>query len=897
MFSRFKMGLASVLIVLLCLVTGATADDTLKPLKWAILIDLSRSNMTLDSFNTSLHTFRSKMLGTGAGATLFANEPIILNSDGNLITALTVVTDTLNHPDTIPDVLFLAETADVSLSVVDVMKKYAVAESVLYVSVHSSNANICDPDRNPRMVCMVPRDMLNVRALLEVASSQLKWDSMSMVFNNNEYGLGVQSTVGGQVQAASTTPTIVSQVFMDPHSDDASDDEMVRTMMKSKPVGIAAFLREAQMRRLRDALVRTNHSNTFIIGSREALNLMSSLTAVIAHKAIVSGPWGAVFASAYTSVSSLLAKGYFTSTLTIDDFGAFIVSHLFDGMTMIEQAGGISSMAALRATTFDGFTGTVAFDTVYYQRVEMEFSLMTADFPIGDALVTWYLQSYSSTSVITNPAPASTAAMVPLSPLMSVTVCMTSPATCSDTQMMVAMLYVLLEYNAATELNSSAVSFLPVAINTGNSGVNGLSSLIPIARTCTVLTGPGNAQVTLALTPVINEFKITQLDYNSANDFFTSDEYAYPYFSRTTPANSFIYGAYGQVLMHYAWERVVIIAANDQLGNSRAQAMQTAMRQQNIYVEKVYLLDDTDKASLKACFDAIYSTAVTRIIIVLLALSGDSAAMFYALPGELTYLNKYIFFLSNQLCSYGYNTPSARAALPSSICLTPYVPPDRLTAINKEFSESPSVLAEIKSTMSDGGFVAQVETCNISTITPRAGFAVDAGYVLVSAVERALAAKVVLSQSANLKPFVRGTSIDKFTGAFTISAANGNRDFAAYTVDIEVPGTGVLEVGTWSEKQVPRFRTTQDDFLWLTGSKDVPLDTFRDMSFVLNTTVSASPGAIVLSVLGFVATIGVFVFCYRHYKVQKLIEITLQGSEVPVTEEELKRLRGEREDA
>lgn len=61
----------------------------------------------------------------------------------------------------------------------------------------------------------------------------------------------------------------------------------------------------------------------------------------------------------------------------------------------------------------------------------------------------------------------------------------------------------------------------------------------------------------------------------------------------------------------------------------------------------------------------------------------------------------------------------------------------------------------------------------------------------------------------------------------------------------------------------------------MTNSTDIPLDTFRDISFVISNTLTASPGAIVLSVLGFIGTITVFFFWYRHYKVQKMIELTL----------------------
>ncbi|EPY21167.1 extracellular receptor [Strigomonas culicis] len=197
----------------------------------------------------------------------------------------------------------------------------------------------------------------------------------------------------------------------------------------------------------------------------------------------------------------------------------------------------------------------------------------------------------------------------------------------------------------------------------------------------------------------------------------------------------------------------------------------------------------------------------------------------------------------------------------------------------------------MKLTLSDGSFVSQLAKCSLSTIRAQNGFAVDAGYALIDVVDRMVTAGASFNVSANIKKYIRSTTINKFTSNFSIDST-GNRDFAAYNFDIQTP-TDVVTFALWSQKQTPNFQATVDDFTWLTGSTTVPLDTFRDMSFVLSSSFTASPGTIVLTVLGFVGTIMVFFFCYRHYKMQKLIEHALLSSEIPVTDEELRRLRGE----
>ncbi|KAG5480878.1 hypothetical protein LSCM4_06447 [Leishmania orientalis] len=880
-------------------VTAATGNSS--GLVWVILTDLSRTAMTEASLSEAITAFLTNTSWPHHHlTTLFRPAPIILDTGGHLLTALTQVATLVSDPLTFPSVLFLAETAAVSVSVVDVLRQNDTTSEILIVSAHSSNTRLCDPNTNRRTLCMVPRDAVNMLGLLEVVSNQLGWHSMALAFSNDEYGDGVSSAVMSQVQKASTTPTVVAQTFMHGAASTADDDAVVASLIKYRSRGVGCFLREAEMRRLRAAVERSSRaaSSVFLIGSRESLNVLPDLRGDINTSA---KPWGAVFVSAYTPPVELVSQGFFPTTrgTAVDEYGAFVLSHLLDGLLTLDAAKGvIDDMSALRATRFSGYTGSVGFDSIYFQRVETVFSLITASHTVRNPLVTWSLKNYSSDAVQVNWSPEVTSALVSKSPLRTAKICMASPSSCAFTQMMVSMLFVLTAYSKDVEDRDGddVFNFYPVALSTGASGVMGLASLIPMARTCTVLTGPGSDPVAMAFTPVVNEFRIPQLDYAVSNDYFSDSPHTYPYFSRSLPTNTFADGAVTQICAHYGWERVIIITSNDQFGISRAQSMLKAMQRQNLYVEATYYLSDSNNDTVADCMAKIYDKLVSRIIVVIASFTEAQAESFFSLSDHLTYMRLYIFFMDSALCHAAAASATGaalRQKLPSSICIYPNVTTSRLAALNALYTSSDyaTTRQEMRKLMSDGGFLSSVESCDTSSITPYAGFAVDAAYVLIDSVSRAFAANTSLSEASALLAYIRNTSIDKFTGDCTIDST-GNRLYAVYSINIQLWSGGPLFIGTWNSKALPALDITESSFVWLTNSTVVPLDTFRDTSFVLGSALSASPGAIVISVLGFILTIAVFYFCYRHYRMQKLIEQALETNQFPVTDEELRRLRG-----
>lgn len=451
-----------------------------------------------------------------------------------------------------------------------------------------------------------------------------------------------------------------------------------------------------------------------------------------------------------------------------------------------------------------------------------------------------------------------------------------------------------------------------------------MTRLIQVAPNCSIVTGPGRIELVQSLTPIFNFYALPQLDYATAEDFLTTQGTMYPYYMRTVPDNSYIYSVHAAVCSYFAWERVIIMTSNDTVGTNRARSMQNKLQRQGVYVEQVYYIQDVARNEISKTFVDIYAYAVSRIIILLFSLHGDDADMFYNLIDEYSYMTNYVFFLGRELCMYGYTHPSARAKLQSSICALPYVSSAKLDELNKHiFDDTPkgrvsqdgdvqnSVSEEVERLLRSGGFASMVSKCRTESIRNFSAFAVDAAYSIITASEQAQALQKNLNKCGgldnstshpngecvdkqnnfNYSSYLRNHSFDGLTGVFTIKA-DGSRPSADFAVDIAVSNV-TLQFGIWQDSASPHFRANVQDnqWLWMTNTTSVPLDTFRDMSFLLRSSLSTSPFTIVLCIVGFVGTLTIFSIWYNHFIVQKRMEATLKSNAVPVTEEELQMLR------
>ncbi|CCW60790.1 unnamed protein product [Phytomonas sp. EM1] len=860
-------------------------------LRWAILLDLTRTALISEAISSAVEKYSSE-IANGSKDSLFARRPTILDSNGSSATALSKVYDLISDGSKLPDVLFLAETTEVSFLTLNILRSSEAAAKILVILIGASNEILCNPILNPRLVCIVPQDLTNFRGVMEVASTSLGWESVAVISDSSRYGINFQKIASTQLQGVSDAPTIVGEAFMNSASLEAEDDALLAKLILHKPKGIACFVDEKQLERLQKAIQRAN-LDVFLLGNYEALGALRQMNGT--YQRYVK-PYGALFVSTYETAERLVANGYFQQD-SVDEYGAYIMSHLFDGMRMITEATGIGNMSALHAVRFVGFTGIVAFSPLRSERVETSFSIILDHYRMPNPLVTWESGNCTSKPIVKNYDPIITAALIPSSPLRSAVICLAVPPTCADSKLMSAMLFVLLLHNKEIYENAKIVPFLPVAFNTGLDGIAGLSTLSAtgIGRACTVLVGPGHNAIAEALTPVLNSYQIPQLDYAITDDLLTSDNFVYPFFSRTAPPNTLNYFAYSGTCKYFGWERVIILSTADNIGSSRAKTMLSSMESQNIYVEKTFLLQNSSEASIVEALNVIYEKHISRIILVMLSLYDENAEMFFNLIDKLPFMNKYVFFLSSDLCLHGAAFPEQRNKLQSSICLSPYVPADRLKELDTKVKTNPVIFEDVKNILRNANLILQAKTCSIMDIPSFTGFAVDAAYVLIDAVERALAANISLKTRNHLLPLIRRTSINNFTEDCTINN-RGDRNFAVYEVNIQIPDS-VLGIGVWNTRNKQPFsRTYSSSFIWMTNSTSIPLDTFRDYSFILDNTMSASSGTILLCALGFLITFGLFFFCYQHYRVQTQIEMALLSNNVPITEEELRRLKGIQED-
>jgi hypothetical protein len=266
--------------------------------------------------------------------------------------------------------------------------------------------------------------------------------------------------------------------------------------------------------------------------------------------------------------------------------------------------------------------------------------------------------------------------------------------------------------------------------------------------------------------------------------------------------------------------------------------------------------------------------------VFLVPLQGADAANFYQLVnllGMTKATTPYIFFLSNDLCQYGLANATARASLPSSICISPYVDPVAFGKLQSAYNAS-NLLPQLQQTLFQGGFTG-VYTCNLTTLSTYSAFALDSGSVIIDVVNRAVSRSMSLTNSAGLVPLIRQTTITTATGTFTIGST-GDRDYSAYSLDIQTPN-GVTFFAKWDIRAFPNFVPNSNVIVWFDNTTSIPTATYRSIGFITQSTVTANPGTIVLSVLGFAGTIAIFFFCYRHYKMQRLIEMSLESGAFP----------------
>lgn len=892
--------------LLLLLVLGAVVQSPVRvsaatsPIHYAVVTDLSRSDFNAETLTSAIEKFVSRN-SKNEWASFFSSttSPIIIDSQGSFLTAITLLSDAIVNASSTNltlDAIFVADTPLITEGIVEFCSEplHNLLNTPI-ISLLASGDELCDPSRNPQVICLCPVDNSVIRALLQTTYSQLGWEGVSVVLSDSIDGRRLVDVLSEEV-ALTGNPTITNILLLAVPDSNEEDVAFVHQMQSDSEVGVLCYLTAEEMERIHSTYLNIMETgavgamNLFFIGDYMALNALSSVTSF----STVSGVQtlsAALFVPHYNTASQLVAQGYLSST--VDELGAYTLTYLFDGLELVGRTkamgSGTLTSSVLRTANFTGLSGQVSFESVDYNRIGIEIHLITAENPITSPLLTYTLSSASLTSIQNN-QPSAVAANIPASPLKTATICLVSPGHCTDVSNIVSVMYVLMSESSKASLPYN-INF--ALVNTGDNGVDGFSSLLQVSRQCTFLIGTGHSSVDNAIASIVNNYGITQIDFGAASATLTPPENApIATFSRSIPEYVYSDKGFGEVCSHFGWERVIVVTTADSYGKERARHAVAAMVSRNIYVEKQYELADTSRSTILSTFQTIYNSDVSRIVFFALPLYGQDAENFYNIIDEATFLHNYVLLLDQQICMYGALYPSMRNKLQSSICLVPQVDVLSLEGLNIEVVEG-LFTSSATTALSTSDFLEQSMNCAYTQVLPVNGFAVDAAYMALEALQSANAFGVSLYNTTNLLSFIRGKTFSGVTGTFSVDE-NGNRKTAAYLCNIQTPNNVVISFGSWSEDQKPNFLTiSTTPWLWMDNSTTVPLDTFRDASFVFQSTALSSPGVIAMSIIGFVITVFAFFLCYRHYYIQRKIEEILAGNTIPITDTELKQLRGE----
>lgn len=878
---------------LLFFISFVESDD--KSVRYAVIADLSRDGFTANTVRDAilLFTNSSQLVQGLRSAPLTEESLLVINSNGSLLTALQLLDEGLNDASEVGDgdekpsldAVFVADRSLITKGIVDYLSQPSIHLSDIPVfSLVDGNDKLCT--RYLQVICVSPFDSTVIGGMLHTAYEALSWEGLAVILEEGVDGRE-QASIFEQQESNEEFST-VTQSILPSSSVFSSDTELMALLSSIREAGVAAFVSSNDFTALVGAWSKGEESSShFFIGNYMSLNNLGNSEKKSGQMSVL-GPNAALFVPHYTSAQALREMGLVGDNATLDELGAYVLSYLLDAIRLVREVKNSSNISAFYDVQFSGLTGTVGFDKVGQNRIEVLLNLVTSDYPITSPLIS-YLFYYQENSTVQILQPSVIDATIPASPLSTATVCLAAPPDCADISQAISVFYSL---RAKTSADSLPTGINFKLINTGLNGVDGFVSLAQTARQCTFLLGAGYASIDITLSPVVNEFGLTQIDYQASDSILTNPENrVIPTFSRTVLQNKENDEGIAEICKYFGWERVVVITSGDSLGQNRAADAMEAMASRNVYVEKLYNLEDISSESLLSIFSSIYEYDVSRIIFLAISLRGKEAEMVFDIIDQAPFLRNYVLLLDPTLCLYGALYPQKRNKIQSSLCLAPQVANATLQSLNEQIaSQNIQVLAH--ELLSTSGFFVEANQCSYTSVTLYNGFALDASTVVMQALAGAVSQGVSLYNSSALLPFVRNSIIDGASGQFSINS-DGDRSGAAFVCNIQVPEEQVVSFATWNKNQKPSFRAIGgvQKWVWMTNSTDIPLDTFRDASFLFKNIALSSPGLIAISAVGFFFTFFVFFMCYRHYRIQRQIEIILSGNTIPITRAELKHLR------
>lgn len=803
----------------------------------------------------------------------------MIDSGNSVLAASVNLMNAMSNFAYVPDVVVVADSTDVTVTIQNALRATPQTQSVPVISAFAGSSDVLDGVARPLTMAVVPSDRLYVRGIFELAKTGLKWGSTGIIYSQNTYGRALLSAVDTHLANGGIGPVVLTRTPMSPAANDAADDDMIAKLLLYKPVGVLCLVSDGMIARIRAAVARNPAaSRLFLITTPTALSALTTMTG--------SPSWGAAIVPSYTRLSTWVFKGYLTDPSRMDEPAAFLFSHAFDALRVVSNGiqganvYGADLLNAFRGVNFQGgFTGTVSF-TAAGERNSATIVAVVAS-SVDQPLAAWSVTSLLGAAQPPIVDTLRLAAAVVASPLRAITVCLASTPSCPAVATMNHALFMLLSYNGNTSLLGDT-TLVPVAINTGFDGVTGLRNLIPIASQCKFLLGPGSTIVNFALSPVVNQYRIPQIDFSAGSTAF-SDVRRFPFFSRVVPNDILRAMAMASVVVDFAWERVLLVTTDDEFGTSQVESITKVMETSRSLVEATYKLTDLQPATIAAALKNINDIAIGRIIIVSLSGTSDDSRNFYQVVQDLGMHKTHIFILGDALCQHALDFPEMRAALIGSICTAPKADAIAFDALRGDYT-SGRMNAQMRDVLAAGGFDT---TCPLTFDDPYSAFAFDAATLLVNAIydtarnvsgaTRFDPSRIAeLLDAANTSVVVDRIRQARFlgvTGPVSLDAL-GDRQFAWFSFNIQQYNNRIVDFAEWNSIRVPPLTRTKltVPLRWLDNTTAVPSASIRSISFIAMQTAKQHPATIVLSVLGFVATIGVFVFCYRHYRLQKLLE-------------------------
>lgn len=454
-------------------------------------------------------------------------------------------------------------------------------------------------------------------------------------------------------------------------------------------------------------------------------------------------------------------------------------------------------------------------------------------------------------------------------------VCLVGQQACSTLSALNHAYFTLL--SAASNVLPTSTTIIVKSISAGNSGITTIGSMATVAPTCDFVIGPGSSTTARNLFPFFNYYNIPMIDFSST-DASLSSRISFSTYARVNPTDEYISKVAGSTFKKFGWPSVVIVTSQDSYGEQIVNSYTSGLGAMKVGVE-ISLMIPTNQLAVN---DTVYRTLlkvknelISRIVVLAISSTDDAHALFFQNIVDLGMTGTQIFWLSDSLCQFASVNPAVRYPLQNSMCASPQYDVNAyrqqyMQLFNSDNGQSAAVFRA-------GGF--DISSCDLQTTDMYAPFASDAALAVLDVIKRLAdsagndkaAMAAAQHNLTRLMDLVHSTHVMGITGIVAFDPVTGERTNAAYTVDMQQPNNQVTRFAQWNSGTGYVPVDLPAPLQWFANGTEVPKYTTRDIKFILVTTVTRNTASVVFSILGFIITVSIFCFCYKHYKLQKLV--------------------------